>query len=57
MKNLSDELIADEVRSLLKLEPHAAYGFVRVTVPSDARVPTDHDAFGFRPSMFELKRC
>ncbi len=57
MKNLSDELIADEVRSLLTLEPHAAYGFVRVTVPSDAQVPTDHDAFGFRPSMFELKRC
>jgi len=39
MKNLSDELTADEVRSLLKLEPHAACGFVRVTIPSGAQVP------------------
>jgi len=28
---MADELTADEIRSLLKLEPHATCGFVRIT--------------------------
>jgi hypothetical protein len=31
---MTDDLTADEVRSLLKLEPHATCGFVRVTFVS-----------------------
>jgi predicted cupin superfamily sugar epimerase len=38
MKNLSDELSADEVRSLLQLEPHATCGFVRITFMSQERI-------------------
>src|SRR6266568_7076811 len=35
---IPDELTADEVRSLLKLEPHATCGFVRVTFMSKERI-------------------
>src|SRR5213083_2239316 len=35
---IPDELTADEVRNLLKLEPHATCGFVRVTFVSKARI-------------------
>jgi uncharacterized protein len=35
---ISNELAADEVRSLLKLEPHATCGFVRVTFVSKERI-------------------
>ena len=38
MKNLSDELSADDIRSLLKLDPHATCGFVRVTFMSQQRI-------------------
>src|SRR3989442_4498771 len=34
----SNELTADEVRNLLKLEPHATCGFVRVTFMSKERI-------------------
>src|SRR5437763_5884592 len=34
---IPDELTADEVRNLLKLEPHATCGFVRVTFLSEGR--------------------
>jgi len=34
----TDELTADEVRNLLKLEPHATCGFVRVTFMSKERI-------------------
>jgi len=33
-----NELTADEVRTLLKLEPHATCGFVRVTFMSKERI-------------------
>jgi predicted cupin superfamily sugar epimerase len=35
---MTDDLTADELRSLLKLEPHATCGFVRVTFISEHRV-------------------
>jgi len=35
---MPDELTADEVRNLLKLEPHATCGFVRVTFMSKERI-------------------
>jgi uncharacterized protein len=35
---IPDELTADEVRKLLKLEPHATCGFVRVTFMSKERI-------------------
>ena len=35
---IPDELTADEVRNLLKLEPHATCGFVRVTFMSKERI-------------------
>jgi predicted cupin superfamily sugar epimerase len=38
MKTVSDELTAEEIRSLLKLEPHATCGFVRVTFMSKQRI-------------------
>jgi predicted cupin superfamily sugar epimerase len=38
MKNLSDELSADDIRSLLKLDPHATCGFVRITFKSNERI-------------------
>src|SRR6266700_2506318 len=37
---IPDELTADEVRNLLKLEPHATCGFVRVTFMSKERIAT-----------------
>jgi uncharacterized protein len=36
-----DDLTADEVRRLLKLEPHATCGFVRVTFVSNKRIAPD----------------
>jgi hypothetical protein len=33
-----DDLTADEVRALLKLEPHATCGFVRVTFIKEMRI-------------------
>ena len=38
MTQIPDELTADEVRTLLKLEPHATCGFVRVTFMSKERI-------------------
>ena len=38
MKAVSDELTAEEIRSLLKLEPHSTCGFVRVTFVSKQRI-------------------
>ena len=38
MTQIPDELTADEVRKLLKLEPHATCGFVRVTFMSKERI-------------------
>ena len=38
MKTVLDELTAEEIRSLLKLEPHATCGFVRVTFMSKERI-------------------
>ena len=35
---MSNDLSADEVRALLKLEPHATCGFVRVTFISNQRI-------------------
>jgi uncharacterized protein len=35
---MSDDLTAEEVRRLLKLEPHATCGFVRVTFISDRHI-------------------
>ncbi len=37
-KQMIDDLTADEVRGLLKLEPHATCGFVRVTFMSEKRI-------------------
>jgi predicted cupin superfamily sugar epimerase len=37
-KTMTDDLTAEEVRTLLKLEPHATCGFVRVTFISDKRI-------------------
>jgi hypothetical protein len=37
-KQMIDDLTADEVRALLKLEPHATCGFVRVTFISETRI-------------------
>jgi uncharacterized protein len=37
-KQMLDDLTADEVRRLLKLEPHATCGFVRVTFISETRI-------------------
>jgi uncharacterized protein len=37
-KQMIDDLTADEVRRLLKLEPHATCGFVRVTFISEKRI-------------------
>jgi predicted cupin superfamily sugar epimerase len=33
-----NEMTADEIRALLKLEPHATWGFVRVTFISEKRI-------------------
>jgi predicted cupin superfamily sugar epimerase len=33
-----NEMTADEIRALLKLEPHATCGFVRVTFMSEKRI-------------------
>jgi predicted cupin superfamily sugar epimerase len=38
MKTVSDDLTAEEIRSLLKLEPHSTCGFVRVTFVSKQRI-------------------
>jgi uncharacterized protein len=35
---MTTELAAEEIRALLKLEPHATCGFVRVTFVSDRRI-------------------
>jgi hypothetical protein len=35
---MADELTAEEVRTLLKLEPHATCGFVRVAFMSKERI-------------------
>jgi predicted cupin superfamily sugar epimerase len=40
-KQMIDDLTADEVRELLKLEPHATCGFVRVTFISDKQIASD----------------
>ena len=37
-KQMIDDLTADELRGLLKLEPHATCGFVRVTFISEKRI-------------------
>jgi len=37
-ENMTDDLTADQLRSLLKLEPHATCGFVRVTFISEKRI-------------------
>jgi len=47
----SNELTADEVRNLLKLEPHATCGFVRVTFMSKERI-----ASGGLPAPFAAGR-
>jgi uncharacterized protein len=47
----SNELTADEVRNLLKLEPHATCGFVRVTFMSKVRI-----ASGGLPAPFAAGR-
>lgn len=38
MRNTTDDLSADEVRNLLKLEPHATCGLVRVTFISEKQI-------------------
>src|SRR5437763_823793 len=48
---IPDELTADEVRNLLKLEPHATCGFVRVTFMSKERI-----ASGGLPAPFAAGR-
>src|SRR6266700_3640250 len=48
---IPDELTADEVRNLLKLEPHATCGFVRVTFMSKERI-----AAGGLPAPFAAGR-
>jgi uncharacterized protein len=48
---ISNELTADEVRNLLKLEPHATCGFVRVTFMSKERI-----ASGGLPAPFAAGR-
>ncbi|HET6886803.1 MAG TPA: cupin domain-containing protein [Candidatus Udaeobacter sp.] len=35
---MTEDLTAEEVRALLKLEPHATWGFVRVTFVSETRI-------------------
>jgi hypothetical protein len=37
---MADELTADEIRSLLKLEPHATCGFVRISYLSPQSIAT-----------------
>jgi predicted cupin superfamily sugar epimerase len=37
-KQMTNDLTAEEVRALLKLEPHATCGFVRVTFNSNQRI-------------------
>src|SRR6266480_1930923 len=37
-RNMADDLTADEVRNLLKLEPHPTCGFVRVTFTSEKQI-------------------
>jgi predicted cupin superfamily sugar epimerase len=37
-KQMTEDLTAEEVRALLKLEPHATCGFVRVTFVSETRI-------------------
>jgi uncharacterized protein len=37
-KPMSDDLTADEIRALLKLEPHATCGFVRVSFISNKQI-------------------
>jgi predicted cupin superfamily sugar epimerase len=37
-KQMSDDLTAEEIRTVLKLEPHATCGFVRVTFISEKRI-------------------
>src|SRR5213594_4131816 len=51
MTQIPDELTADEVRKLLKLEPHATCGFVRVTFMSKERI-----ASGGLPAPFAAGR-
>src|SRR6516225_9384776 len=46
-----DELTADEIRSLLRLEPHATCGFVRVTYLSPQSI-----AAGGLPPPFSVPR-
>ena len=46
---MTDELRADEVRALLKLEPHATCGFVRVTFTSKQRIASG----GFPPPFVD----
>jgi uncharacterized protein len=37
-KTMTDDLTAEEIRALLKLQPHATCGFVRVTFISEKRI-------------------
>jgi len=37
-KQMTDDLTADDIRTLLKLEPHATCGFVRATFISEKRI-------------------
>jgi uncharacterized protein len=37
-KQMTEDLTATEIRALLKLEPHATCGFVRVTLMSEKRI-------------------
>ncbi len=46
-KQMSEDLTAEEIRALLKLEPHATCGFVRVTFVSE-----EHIAPGGLPPPF-----
>jgi hypothetical protein len=38
---MTNDLSAEEVRALLKLEPHATCGFVRITFISNQRIAPD----------------
>src|SRR5262249_60950606 len=48
---MADELTADEIRTLLKLEPHATCGFVRITYLSPQSI-----AAGGLPPPFSDRR-
>ena len=48
---MTNDLTADKIRTLLKLEPHATCGFVRVTFISEKRI-----APGGLPAPFADRR-